>query len=686
MLVDSNAMDAEFQRGHAAHMTGDLETAAAAYESVLATDPRHAPALHALGNIMLRRGKIDRAETLIREALTVDAIGTGYSNSLGNVMVARGLYAEAEAAYRAELKVRPDFAVGHNQLGTLTLSLGRLDEAIASFQNALKFAPQFSVAANNLGRALNNARRHAEAAEAFRHALRIDDQYAEAHANLGHVLRVTSDADLARRHFNSALRLDKNLGLAHRGLAQLSLAANDVPAAVASLRDAVRVDPADATAYALLGALYFSEGMFEHANDAYDKAIDLRSNDADLLTDAAAVSRVVGHEDVALDRYKQALALRSTHQEALSGFAMLMADRGDAKSAAARLAASVNSDRAGPELLSTYAAILGRLGRRREGIAMLEKALQKSQPPAVSTRLHYALAALLDGEGSYDLAFFHCRRANDERRSTFDPAAFTGAIDDIIAAFKPDKLVVPPSEWLTPKAVFVVGLPRSGVGVVSRLMQRHPQIEALGTSAKTETSIQSLWRDTDTTWPHAPAGLTVQDSTRVAHQCVTGRLPSPSDSTYFLESTWRNYLYLGVIARLFPGVRVIECTRDARDVARSCYFADFATSKGLPFSYELGHIAVYVNQYRRLMHHWRQMPALNIYRLSYEKLVLDTSAECRRLSEFLELDYTAEAFGLDVDSGAPDGWHLDAKSLRRHRHYRTHLEAFVDALDAPPDD
>lgn len=684
MPVDTTQIDAEYQRGHQAHLTGDLGTAGAIYEAILAQAPDHAPSLHGLGNIRLRNGQVDDAEDLVRRAIEADALGIGYHNSLGNVLVARGRFSEARAAYESELKLRPDFAIAHNQLGTLALTQRRPEDAVRHFQNAIKHAPTFAVAANNLGRALNNMQRYPESAEAFRHALRIDDNFADAHANLGHVLRLTGDKDGSRRHYDRALALDPKHGRAHRGLAQAALADGQIEQALESLNTAVEIDANDATAHGLLGATYFVEGMPGRAERAYVRALELRPDDANLWSDAAAVSRALDDRDAARERYKRALALRTTHQESLAGLALLMAEDGDAKAAAARLAPTVNSGRASPELLSSYANILGQLDRRREGIALLETALQKRLPAEVATKLHFALAALLDGEGSYDLAFFHCRRANEERRTTFDPVAFGQYVDSIIQTFDRSADIVPKSDWHAPAIVLVVGLPRSGVRVTGRLLSGHPALEALGQSSLTENTVLGLWKDANAAWPARPDGLTAQDSARAAHQSMSGRVPGDSARPMALDTTWRNFFYVGALSSLFPGLRVIECTRDARDIARSCYFRDFSTTRGLPFSYDLGHIAAYVNGYRRLMDHWRSWPGVSIHRLNYERLVLDPARECRQLSEFLGVEHDDAHYALPGDDEAGQ-WHLDAKALRRFRHYRNHLEAFIDALDAPPD-
>jgi tetratricopeptide (TPR) repeat protein len=683
MLLDADQIEAQYQRGHAAHRAGELDQAEDIYERILTQSPDHAPTLNALSGIQLRRGNVQRAETLIRHALKIDPLSTGFNTTLGSVLVARGLYDQAREAFERELQLRPDFAIAHNQLGSLALMQQRPDLATGHFERALEHAPGFAVAANNLGRALFQNGQYRRAAQAFRQALSADEEFADAHARLGRALHELAEHADAREHLERALALDDRLGLALRGLAELDIAAGNTADALRSLETAVQVDPGDQQALSLLGKLLYDEGLFERAASVYARALDLYPEDPELLSAAAAVSRANGDVELARDRYKAALAQRATHQAALAGLGQLMADAGDAKGAAARLAPSVNSGRAGPELLSTYADILGRLGRRREGITLLEAALQKRQPPEVARQLHFALATLLDGEGSYDLAFFHCRRANDGRPAPFDPDAFCQLIDQIIENFEPARPALPESDWHAPAPIFVVGLPRSGVRVVAKLMSPHRALVELGPSSSVENSILQLWHEAGARWPTLPRGLTAQDASRAAHRALSGRLGADTDRPMFMDANWRNFLYVGVIARLFPGARFIECTRDARDVARSCYFRNAEVGRTLAFASDFGHLAAFVNGYRRLMDHWRSSPALKIHRVSYEQLVLDAASQSRRISEFLELPHSDLDYALETGADAP--WHLDAKALRRYRHYRSHLEAFTEALDAPPD-
>ena len=63
-----------------------------------------------------------------------------------------------------------------------------------------------------------------------------------------------------------------------------------------------------------------------------------------------------------------------------------------------------------------------------------------------------------------------------------------------------------------------------------------------------------------------------------------------------------NYLYLGLLAALFPRATFIHCRRDLRDVAVSCWMTDF---RSIRWANDPEHIAARFRQYRRLMDHWQ---------------------------------------------------------------------------------
>jgi hypothetical protein len=89
-----------------------------------------------------------------------------------------------------------------------------------------------------------------------------------------------------------------------------------------------------------------------------------------------------------------------------------------------------------------------------------------------------------------------------------------------------------------------------------------------------------------------------------------------------------NYLYLGLLAAMFPNAVFIHCRRDLRDVAVSCWMTDF---RSIRWANDPMHLASRFGQYRRLMDHWQTVLLATIHEVHYEDSVTDLEGVARRL-------------------------------------------------------
>ena len=89
-----------------------------------------------------------------------------------------------------------------------------------------------------------------------------------------------------------------------------------------------------------------------------------------------------------------------------------------------------------------------------------------------------------------------------------------------------------------------------------------------------------------------------------------------------------NYLYVGLLALLFPRAVFIHCRRGRRDVAVSWWMTDFRSRRG---THAFKYIASRFEQYRRLMAHWQQVLPVTIHEVDYEDTVNDLEGTARRL-------------------------------------------------------
>jgi len=98
-----------------------------------------------------------------------------------------------------------------------------------------------------------------------------------------------------------------------------------------------------------------------------------------------------------------------------------------------------------------------------------------------------------------------------------------------------------------------------------------------------------------------------------------------------------NFLYLGLIKRLFPGARIINTTRDPLDNCLSVWFLHLDHSMG--YAVDLLDTAHYYRQYRRLMGHWKSLFGADILDFDYDEFVRAPRPAVEKLLAFCELDW-----------------------------------------------
>jgi predicted TPR repeat methyltransferase len=186
--------DSALRSAVALHRSGDLASAEAAYQAILANAPDHVGALHFLGVLRHQQGDDEAALDLVRRAAALAPGDADVMNNLGNILLQTAAPAEAETAYRAVLELRPDHADGYNNLGLVLGMLGRPAEAEAALEQAIALAPRRAEFHHNLGLLLRRGGHLFKAVAAFKVALALDPSHPftpEALAHTQYLLRRT---------------------------------------------------------------------------------------------------------------------------------------------------------------------------------------------------------------------------------------------------------------------------------------------------------------------------------------------------------------------------------------------------------------------------------------------------------------------------------------------------------------
>ena len=182
--------------GH--HRSGRLAQAEQRYRAILASDGRHADALHMLGVIAHQVGNNQAAINLIGKAIEINGAEAAYHSNLGLVLQAQNHMEEALASYERAIRLKPDYSEALSNRGTILKSFERLGEALLCYEAALLAKPDFAVAYSNRATTLRALGRLDDALASYETALRIKPDHLDAHSNLLIDLQYGSDLDDSR--------------------------------------------------------------------------------------------------------------------------------------------------------------------------------------------------------------------------------------------------------------------------------------------------------------------------------------------------------------------------------------------------------------------------------------------------------------------------------------------------------
>lgn len=634
---------------------GRLDEAATLCERVLRDRPDHAMALHVLGLVRHRCGQVESSLELLQRSVSAASVPPLWLYNVAVALQSAGKQRAAFERYREVLQRMPRHAPSHNNLGTILLRQGRLRPAADCFGRSLACDPDFCEAHANLGRVLLAADRCEDAMKSIEAALALRPECGEFHQLMGDALRRRHRLADAARCYQRAVELDDRLAPSHHHLGMVWREQGRMAAAERAFRRAIAADARYVPSHRGLAVSLKEQGDLDGAMKAFEAAFALAPEDPDTIAAHAGV-----------------LEMRGRPEEAWQ-----------------RLRPLIEADRVTVNVATAFAALARRLDRAPEAVKLTDRLLANPRFDGLQKQLlHFTAGELLDGLGDHDRAFDHFRRANDLKGVKFNADQFRRRVDLLIDTFSARRIAAgPKSTRASTKPVFIVGMPRSGTTLVEQILSAHPAVHGAG---ELNDLLQLAGRMPGSLGVAVPYPLCVSHLSEAAADGLADRYLSQlerraPDAARITDKLPSNFLHLGLICLLFPGARVIHCTRDARDTCLSCYFQNFA---GLhDYAYDLHDLGVYHGEYQRLMAHWAEVVDVPLLSVNYEELVEDQAAHIRRLIAFCDLPWDEcclrfYASGRDVTTASYGQVRcpIYRTSIGRWRHYERHLGPLRTAL------
>jgi tetratricopeptide (TPR) repeat protein len=649
---------------------------------------------------------------------------------LGLTRYRDGAYAEAAAIF-----IRLDTATPNNAsiirlLGLCRLRLSAIAEALALLERAHALAPADPYARLHYGLGLHAAGRHLEAAAQFRacapqlvfdpapylnlsaallalgnatgaldaakRARRRAPKLAQASYMVGMACLAMNRLDAATQAFSAALRLAPNLADAWVNIGVIHYRRNDIEGAKTAMRRALAITPGHVGAAGNLGAFLRLSGQVEAAEKLLDEVLVRNPEAAEVRVNQAAAL-------LSEERPRDALTLLDAqpvpadprlarHWQMQRALALLQVGR----IAEARQIVNAIGDvprELAPLMLWRRALLAlaeGDPATARAHALEMEKALAASDSVLPEHRImaHFDLGRFWSGQRDPERTFANWDAGHSvlRRFQPFSRARHGAFVDATIACLDRERLHDGPrAQNRDPAPVFIVGMPRSGTTLAEQIIAAHPQVFGAGERG---ALYQAFYAHGDES-PEGVARIAALDTTILdanAERYLTELHALAPEKARIVDKMPGNFNFLGLVALMLPGARIIHCVRDPRDIGLSIFTFRFYGYH--PYAHNLRDLGWYIAQHDRLMAHWREALPNPILTLPLKDWVENFTGTLRRVLDFIDLPYDSacERF-YESDSRvltvsrSQVRQPVNARGLGRWRNFAAPLQPLIEALE-----
>ncbi len=595
---------------------GEAKRAEGCCRTALKLNPEYPEALCTLGLVLQASGRPAEAVEQFRRALEIRPGFAQAHRDLAMALRELGCHDEALEHLRTAVSMAPRYPAARGALCLLLLDRGEADEAVVHGQEAVKLQPDIAIYHHNLGNALHRLGRSGEARGAYLEALRLDPDLAHAHLQIG--LTLKSDGQLAEAEpwFKQAIELEPENPWFWEQLAELQAERQEHAAAVLCWEQAIDLSPTERPAPRIsLGWSLQEEGRLPEAVEQYRTALQLQPEAVMARINLGGIHEELGEMSQAEAAYRAAIAASPRTGLAHAKLATLLRPVCPMPTSPRSRNASPTPRRIRPPAHgysspSASSSTPGANSPRAAECARRANALNMDLAP---------------GPRGY-MPDLHAQYVNGIIRG-FTPQLFErvagGGLDDA-------------------RPVFVFGLPRSGTTLVEQILASHSRIHGAGELRLTRKSFDAIPEVVNHPGP-ALEGIACLTPPAVhllaeRHLERLDQLAEGRPVERIVNKMPDNYIYLGLLAAMFPRAVFIHCRRDLRDVAVSCWTTDFRP-ESIPWASEPHYMGSRFAQYGRLMDHWRSVLPVPIHEVNYEDTVADLESTARSLVGACGLEY-----------------------------------------------
>jgi tetratricopeptide (TPR) repeat protein len=509
----------------------------------------------------------------------------------------------------AEFCLVLDKNIIHNFKGYRYLATENLSLAEEHFKKALEIKKTFDVL-TNLGVTYLKMGDYFLSEKYLKESMILNKTFSDNYIFLSKCYVAQEQFDKAVKTLEEGSIFSKPIDLVLKSFARMSLEIKEYDLAIALYSRVKKIFPKDFHAYNNLGVSYEALNQFDLAKRNYIKAVNLNPSFEDGLCNLGNLYRSEGDFAQAEKYFLQALKV-SKH----------------------------------PSKIYRYLSVIYKFKSPDDTILSMMLELKDNKKNALKDEheLYFAIYKAYEDLKDLDSSIKYLNLANKTKRSSLNYSNHHQKIHfqmmkDIFKNNQAKILEIPKKPS---KAIFIVGMPRSGTTLVEQIISSHSKITSGGELFYLQKYIKKYFpaKDPEIFKSSVLQNLNIYGPEIAIHYNMD--IEKISKNKIVTDKLPFNFVFIGFIKSIFKDVKIIHCSRSPMETCFSIYKNYFPFDE-LGFAYNQKELGEYYRLYYDLMKYWKDVYKDEIFELKYENLISDQEMETKKLLSYCNLEWENE--------------------------------------------
>lgn len=420
--------------------------------------------------------------------------------------------------------------------------------------------------------------------------------------------------------------------------------------AVYLLSRAERLAGHTAETWDLMGVTYNRLCMYQQATAAFEKSIMQEQKNPGVFFNLASALKFCGDFTGARTAYERAIALK-------------------------------------PDYFKAHAALtsLGGITRESNHVERLRELLSTASSPDDNLCIAHALSKELEALKEYDESIAVLAKAKRQKSHQLDYRfARDQQVFSVLGKYYSGKSPVQKPGFDNERAIFVVGMPRTGTTLVERILTNHHKVASGGELHNFSIALKRQINSTShefidsafvESFPNIDLAQLGEEYIKTTHYLM-------EDKQFLVDKLPLNILYCGLITDALPMAKIVCLDRNPLDTIVSNYRQLFSFQDStFGYSLDLENTARYYVEFKQLVSLLLEKYSDKVYLVNYEALVANPGIEIQKLLQFCGLDWDDACLHVEQNnkpvataSAVQVRNPISASSVGQWKHYTAYLE------------